>query len=160
MKHRKQGMDGDELAAWIMERLVPNGACLDWPRHRDSDGYGHVQIGARSARAHRLICEHFHGPAPAAKPCAIHSCDNPACCNPAHLRWGSRSENMRDRSARGRANTPRGAAHGGAKLNAEQVRDIRALWLGGASAPKLAAHYGVSGGAILAIVNRRTWRHV
>ncbi len=33
---------------------------------------------------------------------ALHACDNQACCNPAHLRWGSQADNIADKVARGR----------------------------------------------------------
>ena len=31
-----------------------------------------------------------------------HICNNPPCCNPEHLEWGSASDNMKDRVASGR----------------------------------------------------------
>jgi len=33
---------------------------------------------------------------------ACHTCDNPICCNPGHLWWGTAAENMQDASAKGR----------------------------------------------------------
>jgi DNA-binding transcriptional ArsR family regulator len=33
---------------------------------------------------------------------ALHSCDNPPCCNPAHLRWGTPQSNQDDRRERRR----------------------------------------------------------
>lgn len=36
----------------------------------------------------------------------MHSCDNPACCNPRHLSVGSQSENMQDCSYKGRMGRP------------------------------------------------------
>lgn len=48
----------------------------------------------------------------------LHSCDNPRCINPDHLRLGSNADNMRDMSIRSRA--------GGKKLTPDQVLEIRA----------------------------------
>lgn len=33
---------------------------------------------------------------------ALHSCDNPPCCNPAHLRWGTAADNVADMVSRKR----------------------------------------------------------
>jgi hypothetical protein len=86
---------------------------------------------------------------------------------------GDQRENMRQRSARGRAPTgeksgayrhpesrPRGEAHGGAKITTEQVREIRRLAAEGYNSAKLAPIYGLSKAGIQFIVRRRTWKHV
>ena len=59
----------------------------------------------------------------------LHSCDNPGCVNPAHLRAGSAKENTHDAISRGRLiNPPKmaGAKNHKAKLNAEQLAFIKA----------------------------------
>lgn len=35
-------------------------------------------------------------------PFVLHTCDNPPCCNPAHLYRGTALDNARDRDTRGR----------------------------------------------------------
>lgn len=71
------------------------------PRKLYEDGYGRIQYRRRKVRVHRLAWELHHGPiAPGAV--IRHTCDNPPCCNVAHLRSGTQQENMRDRDRRGR----------------------------------------------------------
>jgi len=55
-----------------------------------------------------------------------HHCDNPACCNPAHLYQGTMLDNMRDRDSRGRANSANGERSGHTTLTNEQARAIAA----------------------------------
>jgi hypothetical protein len=75
-------------------------ACWPWTGACFSAGYGSFSLGGSSVGAHRIVCAMWHGLA--AGRFAIHSCDNPPCCNPAHLRWGTHAENMEDRGVRGR----------------------------------------------------------
>jgi hypothetical protein len=74
-------------------------SCWPWTGYRDKDGYGTYTKGRR---AHRLACAAEHGPPPFAGARALHSCDNPPCCNPAHLKWGTQKQNVADCIARGR----------------------------------------------------------
>lgn len=51
--------------------------------------------------AHRRAFELTHGPLEAGVH-VLHACDNPPCCNPAHLFPGDQTLNMRDMVAKGR----------------------------------------------------------
>ena len=83
--------------------------CLEWTGRVDKDGYGLVDIGRRTFRAHRLVLISVSGEdRPDEEAC--HTCDWERCVNADHLYWGTRSDNMKDRrdagrQAGGRANT-------------------------------------------------------
>jgi Autographiviridae endonuclease len=124
------------------------------------DGYGSICYqGRRGALAHRLAYELKHGPVPEGL-CVLHHCDNPPCCNDAHLWIGTRGDNNADRDAKGRRQPPRGELHGRAKLTAVQVMEIRAKYAAGARQIPLATEYGVGKSLISLIVRREAWAHL
>ncbi len=75
--------------------------CHVWMGNRDNGGYGRMSIGPGVRAAHRIAWELANGPIPEGM-LVLHTCDNPACCNPEHLKLGTQGENMRDRIKRGR----------------------------------------------------------
>lgn len=48
----------------------------------------------KTYRVARLICEAFHGPAPADKPVCMHLDENSRNNRPENLRWGTQKENL------------------------------------------------------------------
>lgn len=76
-------------------------ACWPWTGSTFRSGYG--QIGNRHlpVLAHRAAHQLTHGAIPRGA-CVLHRCDNPLCCNPAHLFVGSARDNARDKAAKGR----------------------------------------------------------
>lgn len=79
-----------------------------------------------------------------------HKCDNPPCCNPAHLEIGTHEENMQDMVDRGRHK-------GNAKLTPDQVTAIRRARMRGTAVASLAARYGVSESTISAAAGGQNW---
>lgn len=75
--------------------------CWPWTAGTDRKGYGVLGYQGKTHRAHRLALI-LSGTEVPAGACVLHSCDNPPCCNPAHLRVGTNYENILDRSERGR----------------------------------------------------------
>lgn len=135
--------------------------CLEWPWSLTAKGYGQVRLSARTRRVTHLVLElsgKLRPPAPADR--ALHSCDNPPCCNPRHLRWGSDDENQRDRARRNPGTQPVGERNGQSKLTADDVRGIRLVVGMGMPQRELARAYGVSHTAIRRVVSGLTWSHV
>lgn len=134
------------------------------PVDENNHGYGIVQFGSRKrgqrhtrirVLAHRLAYEVFVGPVPAEMD-ILHSCDNPACFNPEHLRAGTAKENSKDMIDRLRG--CQGERAPWAKLTDEKVRKIRSLPAPDSST--LAAQFRVSPTTIRHVLARRTWKHV
>jgi hypothetical protein len=131
-----------------------------WTGVRNSDGYGHLQWQDRPISAHRLAWEVANGPIPRGGH-ILHRCDVRACVNPAHLRLGNHTDNMRDMAAKGRGNRgeTRGEANAQAKLTEQQVHAIRAM-RNTATHEQLGARFGVNKVTIRDIMQRKRWRHI
>lgn len=83
--------------------------CWNWQACRYGPmGYGRINIRVgQSVDAHRAAYQLVRGSIPPGL-CVMHTCDNPACCNPYHLKLGTRGDNnqdrhLKDRDARGRS---------------------------------------------------------
>lgn len=77
-------------------RRMPEG-CWEWPYAVNSSGYGELRWHGKVVLAHRLACFLAHGPAPVgAFACHTRDCSSRRCCAPAHLYWGTMSDNNRD----------------------------------------------------------------
>lgn len=89
-----------------MERFVPDRgeSCWEWTGYRGARGYGWTTINGVRMGAHRASYEFHVGPIPKGM-WVLHSCDNPPCVNPAHLRAGTHRDNMDDVRDRARRKT-------------------------------------------------------
>ena len=87
---------------WPKVQINGPNECWPWMAFRLPKGYGTISLGSAKsgkAYAHRVAFFLTHGRWPNI---GRHSCDNPPCCNPAHILDGSRSDNARDSVSRGR----------------------------------------------------------
>jgi HNH endonuclease len=99
---RQRQKTGEPRAPFARERfweLVDQSAGLDacwpWMGTRNPSGYGKLRLQGshHDSLAHRYAYELTYGAAPEF---VLHRCDNPPCCNPAHLVSGSPAANVRD----------------------------------------------------------------
>jgi hypothetical protein len=93
---------GPAAIPW-QDRLIPepNSGCWLWEGAVTNDGYGMICRNGTTLRVHRLAWEEVNGPIPDGLN-VCHTCDVPACCNPAHLFVGTQQDNVSDMRAKGR----------------------------------------------------------
>jgi hypothetical protein len=145
--------------------------CWPWTKECNSAGYGRFRLGrvagqSRSVQAHRFAAETATGERIGPGLLILHSCDNPPCCNPAHLRPGTAKDNAADAIARGRLRPlpyekqQRGSERPAAVLTEEDIPEIRMRLRRGDKQRDIAAAYGVTQNAIKVINLRKGWSHV
>jgi hypothetical protein len=86
----------------------------------------------------------------------LHRCDNPPCCNPAHLFVGTNVDNVADRVAKGRSGCKamHGEENGSSKLTNTQIRQIRGMYkFANFSQSQLARLFAVQQSQVSRIVN-------
>ena len=133
--------------------------CWQWLGAKMVSGYGHMRINGVNKFAHRVLYT-LLGQTLNANKCVLHKCDNRACVNPEHLFIGTRQDNANDAYTKGRNKGAIGDANFNTKLTSDQVRDIRAAIVNGATHKQMADRFGVSRTSISAIIRGKTWRHV
>ena len=138
-------------------------ACWPWTASCNEDGYGRFKLraGGSPKRASRVAWLLTYGDP--GELFVLHRCDNPPCCNPAHLFLGNHAANMADMDAKGRRGWARGQANHTAtvgrvrKLTDEQIIDVRRRHEAGESSRSIARRYGVYNTTIDDLVNGETW---
>lgn len=162
-------------------------SCWGWTGRKGSAGYGEFKFWQKKHGTHRLSYELSIGEIPDGL-CVLHRCDNRLCVNPSHLFVGSKGDNNRDRSAKGRsakgdrhwsrlhpdriargersgAKTHpecivRGERQGSAVLTESNVREIRRLASDGETPTALALRFGVGRSTVRRVLDRATWSHI
>lgn len=111
--------DGRKNKAGLRKREIPTAVvarfhskyntgsgCWLWTAGKFANGYGMVNLGRfangkqHTTQAHRVAFVLAHGEIPQGQ-VVMHSCDTPACVNPAHLVLGDQSQNIADAKAKG-----------------------------------------------------------
>jgi hypothetical protein len=129
--------------------------CWEWQASRNPKGYGQFNVGnsaetGRCVLAHRVAYELEVGAAPQDL-LVLHVCDNPPCCNPAHLFTGTNEDNMRDKWLKGRGRGP---------LQLSQVIELKRLAAEGADVEDLSVRFKVMPYSVVSILKGRTWSEV
>lgn len=152
-------------AFWARVRKLSKEECWEWQGSFDNKtkfGYGRAVYKQKNIRAHRLSWIIENGAIPDNLN-VCHKCDNPKCVNPNHLFLGTDKDNVADCIIKGRFTKEIGEDRYNAKLNEEQVREIRrrhTIRSKVNSGVALAREFGICRTMVDAIVKRIRWKHV
>lgn len=123
--------------------------CWDWTASRARGGYGQfmssVKDGRLWYRAHRFSYLAHKGEIPNGL-VVMHTCDNPSCVNPEHLKVGTQTDNIRDRDEKERGIWTR---------TVSREMDVRKIQSDPRGDVELARELGCSRGHIWKIRNNR-----
>lgn len=137
--------------------------CWNWIGYSNSkDSRGIFTIKRKPHSSPRIVYYIANNVDPKEK-LVLHSCDNPSCVNPKHLRLGTVSDNGKDMYARGRDKSvyKKGENHKLSKLKDSDVLEIRSKYaVGNVTQKQLGNEYNIDASQISYIVNRKHWNHI
>lgn len=101
--------------------------CWIFTGYKNNDGYGKITSNGKIESAHRVVYRLTFGEIPEGK-VVMHTCDNPACCNPRHLKLGTQNDNIQDMIKKGRHIVLSGEQ--ASMFSRKQIKEIRKTYSG------------------------------
>ena len=147
---------------WSYVKVGRPDECWEWQGAGKPRGYGNFRLKSyTNATASRVAYAIANGEEPG-QLLVLHSCDNPPCCNPAHLWLGTDLDNSNDKIAKGRfrSGSQKGAENGNATLDEAKVIDIWRRIQEGQSNVRIAEAFNVTHSLISRIRHQLSWREV
>ena len=153
---------------WSKVAIANPTECWEWQASTAWNGYGRFNLsGYDNERAHRVALALSLNREISSSEWVLHRCDNPRCCNPAHLYLGDRHQNAKDAVSRDRVSRHAtgntwtvGSRNGCAKLDEDKVAAIKLALRQGESQSSVAARFAVAQSNVSLISRGLRWRHV
>ena len=141
--------------------IHPETQCWEWQRATVNNGYGQLHYQGRTTTAHRVAYQLWVGEIPKGG-VIMHQCDNPPCCNPAHLKLGTQRDNMQHAANMRRIKMPnlRGEDHGNALLYDKDVIQYRKEYQAGRSLKSIIEETGMAEASIKRMLWGKTYSHL
>ena len=144
---------------YIIQRVLRDETtgCWNWKQStsRTSMGYGQAHMWGKTMNCHRLAYILWKG-WPKEGNVVRHLCNNPKCCNPAHLEEGTQIDNildcmMADRHTKGERN-------GRSKITERQAVEIAfKFYVEDKGMTEIGREYGLTRVAVRYIINGKHW---
>lgn len=136
-----------------MAKIRKTDSCWIWTGATNWKGYGTFGMNGTHWIASRAAYHFFKGNIPEGM-FVCHRCDNPPCCNPAHLFIGTVLDNKRDALSKGRKQ-----GRNKRDLNSPRYAEIRALRKSGMPRGAIALRFNLNERTIYKICHDLTPRH-
>lgn len=161
MTRKKKDLIPVEERLWSKVIISGPDDCWVWTGYKSPKGYGQMKDENNKVdRVHRIALR-LSGVCVGFGTVVLHECDNPPCCNPAHLRIGTIADNTADMVLKKRNKGPSGESNSKSKLTHAQVTEIRNKYSDRKiSTQEIAKIYGVSQPTISYILINKTWNSV
>lgn len=158
---------GDDGSVWSRKKTGSTTKLYDrWTKlSAEIEGFGYYRVllmpGRKHFAVHLLVLNAFTGPSPKGMECRHFPDRNPGNNRVSNLRWGTRSQNMNDKTYHGTHRNQRGTKNSMAKVNEEMVVSIRRLHATGKYyLHDLADLFNIHKVTVWAIVHRYSWTHI
>lgn len=131
--------------------ISSNNSCWIWKKSKTNLGYGKAFYDGKTISAHRLSYILHKGEIPVGL-FILHSCDNPSCVNPEHLRAGTQSENIKEMHSKNR-----GYRQPHLKITDEMLKEIKESKL---TQKQIALKYNVHQSTICKLKQRKNYAKI
>ena len=159
--------DSDIARFWAKVKKGKPNECWEWQaacfkNRRGEESYGNFTIYKFTERSNYTGAHYFsywlHNKRDPHPYLILHTCDNPKCVNPSHLKLATIQTNARDAARKFKMNQGEGVRT--AKLTRKQVVLILNRVKGGESIASIARELSMAWSSIQKIVIGQSWKHV
>lgn len=150
----KRGTVSNTNLERFTSKFIKTNGCWIWTAAKAGNGYGYFYYNGHLRYAHRVSLALFKGYELENDLDTLHSCDNPSCVNPDHLSYGTRTQNMREASSRGRTvnvNDWSGIKNPKAKLTSSSRADVESRIASRITTKLIASEFNISTARVLQI---------
>lgn len=123
----------------------------------NNNSYVSIRAYGKQTYLHRESYRTYNGEIPSGM-VIMHTCDNPKCCNPKHLKIGTHKDNVDDKVSKNRHTF--GETNGMCKLKKEEVLQILEYKKMGNTEQKISELIKTSKSNVHNILSGKTWSHI